>query len=112
MRKVRPVPRGMPAGLPGAALAAVAGLALWNCAPAGGHERNAGRIAGEAGERSCAAAQHGWLAGRRIDEIDAAALPKPLRVYAAGSPITMDHRPERMNVVVGADGRVTIVKCG
>ena len=112
MGTIRPVRRGKPARLRGAALAVAAGLAVWNCAPAGGNERNAGGTAGEAGERSCAAARHGWLAGRRIDEIDTAALPRPLRIHAAGGWITMDHRPERMNIVVGADGRVTIVKCG
>ena len=61
---------------------------------------------------TCAAPQHRTIVGRAIDEIDTARLPRPLRVYTVGSPITMDHRPERMNIVVGNDGRVVAVKCG
>lgn len=67
---------------------------------------------GKANERTCAAARHRALVGRPIEEIDVAALPKPLRVYHAGSRITMDHRPERLNVVVGPAGRVVKVRCG
>ena len=107
-----------------------AGLALWSCAPADAPEgddvssagsgatnaADAGRtgsaVADPTGESACAAAQHGSLVGRSIDEIDTAGLPEPLRVYVIGSLITMDHWPERMNIVVGADGRVVAVKCG
>ena len=70
-----------------------------------------GAVAGEVKECTRAAAQHRTIVGRPIDEIDTAGLPKPLRVYSVGSRITMDHRPERMNIVVGTDGRVINVKC-
>ncbi len=113
-----------------AVLTAVAVPVLWSCAPAGVPERNPGSMAGSyqpdaenaggtggagagtAREHACAAARHGSIAGRPIEEIDTASLPMPLRVYTAGSPITMDYWPERMNIVVGADGRVSVVKCG
>ena len=113
-----------------AALIAVSGFVLWSCAPMGVLERDTGAaagsrpvdvenpdgaggaVAGEAKERTCAAAQHRTIVGRPFDEIDTAGLPKPLRVYNAGSRITMDHRPERMNIVVGTEGRVINVKCG
>ena len=88
---------------------AAAVLALWSCAAADVPEQGA---AGGAGGGRCAAALHRGLVGQRIEDIDTAALPKPLRIYAVDSIITMDHRPERMNIVIGADRRVVIVKCG
>lgn len=40
--------------------------------------------------------------------------PGPVRVYAQGDPITMDHNPSRVNVVVDAENRqrVTGISCG
>ena len=63
-------------------------------------------------DRTCEAGKHRTLIGQPIEEIDIAALPRPLRVYPAGSRITMDHRPERMNIVIGPDGYVVKVRCG
>ena len=60
----------------------------------------------------CAAAQYRELIGQPIDQVHTADLPKPLRVYSVHSLITKDYRPERMNVVVGVDGRVISVECG
>ncbi len=100
-------------------LIVLSGMLLWTCATPGIPEKNVAEP-GPAGveivenpkEPTCAAARHRSMVGRPIDEIDTAALPKPLRVYPAGSRITMDHRPKRMNVVVGPDGRVVKVRCG
>ena len=105
----------------------LAGALLWSCAApnvldktvAGPGqakveivERPGDAGSGKANDRTCAAARHRALIGRPIEEIDTAALPGPLRVYHAGSRITMDHRPERLNVVVGPAGRVVKVRCG
>ena len=40
--------------------------------------------------------------------------PGPVRVYAQGDPITMDHNPNRVNVVVDAENRqrVVSISCG
>ncbi len=65
-----------------------------------------------AGKGTCAAARYQAMVGRPIGEVDTAALPQPLRVYSFGSRITADHRPERMNVVLEADGRVRAIHCG
>lgn len=61
---------------------------------------------------ACPANRFRMLLGKPIAVIDTAALPRPLRVYRAGHEVTADHRPERMNVVVGKDGRVARVRCG
>lgn len=52
------------------------------------------------------------LVGQRIVEIDRASLPVPNRVYGRGDMVTMDYRPDRLNIVVGNDERVQEVKCG
>ena len=67
---------------------------------------------GRPGADACAAARHRELVGRPLADLDTAALPGPLRVYRAGRRVTADHRPERMNIVVGGDGRVAAVRCG
>ena len=100
-------------------LIVLSGGVLWTCATPGIPEKNVAEL-GPAGveivenpkEPTCAAARHRSMVGRPIDEIDTAALPKLLRVYPAGSRITADHRPERLNIVVGSDGRVVKVRCG
>ncbi len=63
-------------------------------------------------EHRCAAARHQKLIGQPWGEIDPAALPRPLRVYRFGSRISMDYRPERLNVVLDDAGRVLKVRCG
>ena len=100
-------------------LIVLSGGVLWTCATPGIPEKNVAEpgpadveVVELPDDRTCAAARHRSMVGRPIDEIDTAALPRPLRVYPAGSRITMDHRPERMNVVVGPDGRVVKVRCG
>ena len=67
---------------------------------------------GQARERRCPANRYRDRVGRAVGESDLDALPKPLRVHAVGSPITMDHRPERMNIVVGGGNLVRDVRCG
>ena len=108
----------------------LSGGLLWGCAAPGGPDQGPAPAAGtgpavavgvetavDAGsgaarDPGCAAARHRSMIGRPIGEIDTAALPGPLRVYRAGSAVTGDHRPERMNIVVGPDGRVARVRCG
>ena len=108
----------------------LAGGLLWGCAAPGGPDQGPAPAAGTgpavavgvetavgagsvtARDPGCAAARHRSMIGRSIGEVDTAALPGPLRVYRAGSAVTGDHRPERMNIVVGPDGRVVGVRCG
>lgn len=101
-------------------LIVLSGVLIWSCAVPGAFEENETDRPDQADvatmeqpkDHTCDAGKHRTLIGRLIEEIDVAALPRPLRVYPAGSRITMDHRPERLNVVVGTDGSVVKVRCG
>jgi hypothetical protein len=46
------------------------------------------------------------------DKITAAAGERPIRYYRQGDPITMDFSPARLNVEIGADGRIKRFWCG
>jgi len=46
------------------------------------------------------------------DEIAETVGERPIRYYAQGDPITMDFNPARLNVELGADGRIKLFRCG
>ncbi|MBI1265383.1 MAG: peptidase inhibitor I78 [Alphaproteobacteria bacterium] len=60
----------------------------------------------------CAAEQYQVLVGQRVDDIHTESLPSPRRVYAQGDMVTMDYRPDRLNIVTDARGVVIEVRCG
>lgn len=60
----------------------------------------------------CPAEAYQVLVGQQASEIDEASLPVPHRIYGPGDAVTMDYRPNRLNIVVGEDGTVVEVKCG
>jgi hypothetical protein len=37
---------------------------------------------------------------------------RPIRYYTQGDPVTMDFSPARLNVELGADGRIKLFRCG
>ena len=108
----------------------LAGGLLWGCAAPDGPDRSpdpagapdlpaaearetpAPAEVAEPGDRGCAARDHRALIGRPLDAIETASLPHPLRVYRAGNRVAGDYRPERLNLVLGPDGRVAKVRCG
>jgi hypothetical protein len=45
-------------------------------------------------------------------QIAAAVGERPIRYYTQGDPITMDFSPARLNVELGADGRIKLFRCG
>lgn len=65
---------------------------------------------GERGE--CAAEQYQVLVGQQVWEVHTDSLPSPHRVYAHGDPVTMDYRPDRLNIVTDQRGVVMSVACG
>ncbi|MFP4519383.1 MAG: I78 family peptidase inhibitor [Oceanicaulis sp.] len=64
------------------------------------------------GSPSCPASAYQVLVGQPIGEIHTQSLPEPHRIYGRGDMVTMDHRPDRLNIVTGEDGAVVEVKCG
>lgn len=89
-----------------------AGLTLTACATtASTTNPNAG--AGPMPEpQPCAAEAYQVLVGQPVGGVHTDSLPRPHRVYGLGDPVTMDYRPDRLNIVVGEDGVITEVKCG
>jgi hypothetical protein len=60
----------------------------------------------------CAAEAYQVLVGQPVGGVHTDSLPRPHRVYGPGDAVTMDYRPDRLNIVVGDDGTVAEVKCG
>lgn len=56
----------------------------------------------------------------RLQHLVGSPLPQPfshdgdVRIYTSGSPVTMDHRPDRLNIELASGGapRVVAVSCG
>lgn len=63
---------------------------------------------------TCGAGRHQALIGQDRAAIDAAGLePGPkLRILGPDDMATMDHRPDRLNIDLDADGQVTGLRCG
>lgn len=52
------------------------------------------------------------LVGTSVGALDSATLPETRRVIFPGMAVTMDFRPERLNIEVGSDDRIARVFCG
>ena len=61
---------------------------------------------------SCPANMHQDWVGQRIDVLNDVELPEGTRVLFPTTPATMDHREDRMNVVVDKSDRISRVYCG
>ena len=96
------------------AMISLAGLTLSACAARDGvTEVEMSELDEDRAEaRECAAEQYQMLVGQAQGEIHTPSLPRPHRIYGQGDMVTMDYRPERLNVVVGGNGEVIEVKCG
>lgn len=67
-------------------------------------------------EPNCGADQLGAYVGQPAsDEVIAAITQwrgdKPMRVLRPGQPVTMDYRPDRLNVQIGEDGKIKGFNC-
>lgn len=98
--------------IPSVAGALICALALTACAGVQDDDAVASAEPVDMASGVCPADQFQLLIGQPRVEIDTASLPRPHRVYGQGDMVTADHRPNRMNVVVGHDGRVEQVRCG
>jgi hypothetical protein len=64
-------------------------------------------------EDSCKAADFQYLVGRNRSEIPVPTDPSKRRVACTTCPVTMDYRPDRLNIYFDAEtGIVKEVKCG
>jgi hypothetical protein len=92
------------------------------CTPAPkASEPAAGEAAGQASDGpvkgmpetdTCDAQRYVRLIGRPSDMPGMPEASGKLRYIHPDTPVTMDYREDRLNMVIGADGRVTELKCG
>lgn len=61
---------------------------------------------------TCQRVAHVSLIGTQGSAIDQASLPAGARIICHGCAVTLDYRAERLNVELGADGRVANLRCG
>lgn len=60
---------------------------------------------------TCGASRFAHLIGTQAAQIDRASLPPNARVITPDMMVTMDFLAERLNVIVGTDGRVGSLEC-
>ena len=60
---------------------------------------------------ACGASRYAHLIGTPADQIDRASLPPRTRVITPDMMVTMDFSAERLNIIVGTDGRVGSLRC-
>jgi len=60
---------------------------------------------------TCGAARFAALIGARADRIDRAGLPPLTRIITPDMMVTQDFSPDRLNIMVGADGVIGSVRC-
>jgi len=60
---------------------------------------------------ACGATRFIGLIGTPADQIDRASLPAGARVLTPDMMVTADFRGDRLNVIVGSDGKVGSMRC-
>ncbi|MGY6547891.1 MAG: I78 family peptidase inhibitor [Roseinatronobacter sp.] len=61
---------------------------------------------------ACAAPQLQAYIGRPLAALDTLGLPEPTRLIGPNTSVTMDYRPERLNVEFRRDGVIRRIYCG
>jgi hypothetical protein len=61
---------------------------------------------------SCGAERLQHLVGEPQSALESAKITAPTRILPPGSMMTMDHRPDRLNVDLDDAGRITRIWCG
>ena len=95
-----------------AALALTAALTLAACggAPVGqGASRTA---ASPAASDTCGATAYSDRIGKKHEAFDFSAPGRPVRIVGPNMAMTMDYNPERLNVDIDSQGRITRIWCG
>lgn len=60
----------------------------------------------------CAAEDYQHYVGQPLARLDTSALPEPYRIIAPGMAVTLDYRPERLNISYDARGIIRRIACG
>lgn len=60
---------------------------------------------------SCGADRLQGLVGQPESVVAAMTFSQPVRIIRPGTPVTMDYRPDRLNIEIDANGRVARVQC-
>lgn len=60
----------------------------------------------------CAAEEYQHYIGQPLARLDISTLPEPYRIIAPGMAVTLDHRPERLNISHDAQGIIRRITCG
>ena len=64
------------------------------------------------GSKTCDPAAFEFLIGQPKEAIEGVLTPETVRVLGENAPMTMDHRPERLNVFHDETGEIVKVSCG
>lgn len=64
------------------------------------------------GGDACGANDVGFMAGMRVADVQFDTAERPVRIVGPNSAVTLDHRPERLNVKIDASERITGFSCG
>lgn len=88
-------------------------LAVSACAATGTGEAPVTSLPGyEPGADTCGARAREYLIGQPVREVDLDSLARLVRPIAPGQPVTMDHRPDRLNLDLDGDGVIVRIWCG
>ncbi|MCV2893630.1 I78 family peptidase inhibitor [Lentibacter sp. XHP0401] len=60
----------------------------------------------------CGANDLAFMTGMRVGEIKFDTLERPVRIVGPKSVVTLDHRPDRLNVDIDSSERITGFHCG
>lgn len=63
------------------------------------------------GDDACGAKKFEGLVGQPKSVLDGMTLPEGTRVIGPNQPVTMDFRPDRLNIETGKDNRISRVGC-
>lgn len=101
-------------------IALAAGLALTACSAIGNGMPDSGNAldtprfddARPVGDDSCGAEARSYLIGQPVSEVDLDTLARTVRVIRPGDAVTMDHRPDRLNLDLDDNGVILRPWCG
>lgn len=75
-------------------------------------EARGGGNSGDGAAEVCGADSYTNHVGQSRDVLALMTFPTPMRLIGPGDAVTMDHLPQRLNIVYGEDDLITRVYCG